>query len=109
MSFFESDSGILVPESVRREQLEEQLPGFLDAVRENQQTVFHHSLTCWQLYLVVSALQLTVSHPRMPEEMKADMNELGLQLQTDLEAFYPAVGDLLEAGWHRELDEVPGT
>lgn len=65
-----------------------------------------YNLAIRDLWLIVSALQLTVAHPRLHEPMKGINEALGRKLQQEIASKLPEVDELLEMGWHREHDYI---
>ena len=56
------------------------------------------------LWLIVNALQLTLTHDDLHEPLKSWMEEIGRKLQGVVTTVLPETGELLELGWHREND-----
>jgi hypothetical protein len=102
--------GLLVPASVRRAELEAEAPGFIEVLRSmlEEPVELKWRLTSWETYLCVSALQLTVSHPNLGDVLKGGMTTLGRMMQFALSEAYPDIAEMLEAGWHRDLDHAEG-
>lgn len=64
------------------------------------------TLAVRELWLIVSGLQLTVSHPGLHEPLKTICEQIGRDLGARIMEQLPEVGELLEMGWHREFDYV---
>jgi len=56
------------------------------------------------LWLIVNALQLTLTHEDLHEPLKSWMAEIGHRIQEVVTTVLPETGELLELGWHREYD-----
>lgn len=56
------------------------------------------------LWLIVNALQLSMTHKALHEPLKGWMEEIGVRCQDVITTVLPEVGELLELGWHREND-----
>lgn len=56
------------------------------------------------LWLVVNALQLSMTHKALHEPLRGWMEEIGVRCQDVITSVLPEVGELLEMGWHREND-----
>lgn len=65
-------------------------------------------LTTSELWLIVSAIQMTVTHPGLGPKMVEWYNQLGRELQVVMDEIHPESANLLEEGWHRENDYVEG-
>lgn len=57
-----------------------------------------------ELWLVVSALQLMVTHPGLHEPLKTISEQIGRKLGTQIVEALPEVEELLTKGWQREYD-----
>jgi hypothetical protein len=54
-------------------------------------------------WLVLSALQLALSHPRFPESIRGPVESFARQLQA-IVSVTPTLAAVAEAGWHRDQD-----
>lgn len=61
-----------------------------------------------ELWLIVSAIQMTVTHPGLGPMMVKWYDKLGHELQAVMDEIHPESAKLLEEGWHRENDYVEG-
>jgi len=59
-----------------------------------------------ELWLIVSGLQLMVTHPSLHEPLQTISEGIGRRLGALIVAELPQVGELLEQGWHREYDYI---
>jgi len=59
-----------------------------------------------ELWLIVSGLQLTVTHPNLHEPLKTISEGIGRKLGALIVEQLPEVAELLEAGWDREQDTI---
>jgi len=59
-----------------------------------------------ELWLIVSGLQLMVTHPSLHEPLQTISEGIGRRLGALIVAELPEVGELLEMGWHREYDWI---
>lgn len=60
-----------------------------------------------ELYFIVMCLQLASRHPQVTGVTQAQFEAVGRRLQEVLGRSWSDVGrDLIESGWHRELDHV---
>jgi hypothetical protein len=57
-----------------------------------------------ELWLIVNALQLTVTHPGLHEPLKTISGQIGRNLGALIVEKLPEVAELLDMGWHREYD-----
>lgn len=57
-----------------------------------------------ELWLIVSALQLQITHPGLHETIQSLAEGIGRKLGALIVEELPQVGELLEMGWHREFD-----
>lgn len=57
-----------------------------------------------ELWLIVSALQLQITHPNLHEPLQTICEGIGRKLGALIVEELPQVGELLEMGWHREYD-----
>lgn len=108
MSRYYERDGLLVPSAVLREEFESQSPEFLAVVRRMIEEPIELNLvtTTWYFYLTLGGLQLATAHPDLPEHLRQGMTEVGQVLQGQLAQCYPEIADMLEAGWHRDMDVV---
>lgn len=56
------------------------------------------------LWLIVNALQLSMTHDQPHEPLQGWMENIGRRCQGVITTVLPEVGELLELGWHREYD-----
>lgn len=59
-----------------------------------------------ELWLIVSALQLMVTHPNLHEPLQTISEGIGRKLGALIILELPDVEPLLEQGWHREYDYI---
>ena len=59
-----------------------------------------------ELWLIVSALQLQVTHPSLHETIQALAEGIGRKLCALVVEELPQMAELLEMGWHREYDYI---
>jgi hypothetical protein len=59
-----------------------------------------------ELWLIVSGLQLTVTHPNLHEPLKTMSEQIGRKLGALILEQLPDVAELLEAGWDRQQDSI---
>lgn len=59
-----------------------------------------------ELWLIVSALQLQVTHPSLHATIQSLAEGIGRKLGALVVEELPQVGELLEMGWHREYDYI---
>lgn len=57
-----------------------------------------------ELWLIVSALQLQITHPGLHEPLQTICEGIGRRLGALIVEELPQIGELLEMGWHREDD-----
>jgi len=59
-----------------------------------------------ELWLIVSAFQLQITHPGLHAPLQTICEGIGRRLGALIVAELPQVGELLEMGWHREYDWI---
>lgn len=64
------------------------------------------TLPARELWLIVSALQLQITHPNLHAPLQTLCEGIGRKLGALIVEDLPQVGELLEMGWHREYDYI---
>lgn len=63
-------------------------------------------LTAFEMYLLLSAAQLTVTHPGLHDPMRNHLRAVGDRLQEAIAPYVDAeFREFEERGWHREFDQ----
>ena len=63
-------------------------------------------LSVYEMHILLSSVQLTVTHPTLGEPLKIKLRAIGGWLQENIGRFTDAeFRRFLEAGWHREFDK----
>lgn len=63
------------------------------------ETMFTPIISGIDAYLLISALQVALSHPEMSPEMVDNLTEIAMAFQTVICAKHPDVKPILDAGW----------
>jgi hypothetical protein len=76
------------------------------ALALNSDTEITTTLPIRELWLIVSGLQLMVTHPSLHEPLKTISEGIGRKVGALIVAALPEVEPLLEAGWDRQQDWI---
>lgn len=104
--YVDRGDGILVPVEQVRQELDDQEPALVDALRQMHEQPLNLNFTwsSWQAYLVFCSLQLSTTHPELGDPIRQTMEAIARNVQHGLATAYPQIATMLEAGWHREFD-----
>lgn len=58
------------------------------------------------VWLILSALQMTITHPGLHEPLKQAMERIGRDLEARIVEVLPEVAELAAAGWDRSQDYI---